>query len=327
MQPTHCRDSCDALYSYPPMPLSPRLQLEVRDLELVLALSEHGSTARAAAHLHLTQSAISRALTQAEDRVGARLFERGARGVQATAAGTRLVNGAAPLLAQLRELERAVATPSKAPQRVRVVCECYTAYRWLPSAASRLREVMPDLELRIDTKHTRDPIRGLLEGNVEIALLTTAPLPKTSAARQLAELPLLSDEIVFLVSSQHRLARAKHVTREDLRAEPLITSNTPPAEAAWFLRSVFGRRAPKLDFLLFPLTEAIVDAARAGMGIAVMSEWMASGYVEQGELLVKRLASGALRRPWRIAYRRTARDAAERLRAALFHAAPRMLRA
>ena len=46
-----------------------------------------------------------------------------------------------------------------------------------------------------------------------------------------------------------------------------------------------------------------MDAARAGMGVAVLSEWMASGYVERGDLVVRRLASRPLRRPWRIAYR------------------------
>lgn len=301
-----------------------RPQLEVRDLELVLALSGCGSTASAATILHLTQSAVSRALTQAEERVGARLFERGARGVVPTAAGARLIEGAPHLLAQFRELERLVVAPVGPAQQVRVVCECYTAYHWLPSAALKLRELMPDLELRIDTRYTRDPVRGLLDEKLDVALLTTAQLPKTRAGQQLAERPLLSDEVVFLVSPRHRLARAKHVTTDDLRAEPLITSNAPAGEAAWFQRSVFGRRAPKLSFLLFPLTEAVADAARAGMGIAVLSEWMASPYVEKGELLVKRLPNGALRREWRLAYRRDSTDAAQRLHAVLARSAPRL---
>src|SRR4051794_11770501 len=100
-----------------------RPQLEIRDLELVRALAEAGTTAGAASALHITQSAVSRALGQAEARVGARLFERSARGLVATAPGERLIAGAGPLLAQLAELERAVAAPAVAPTRVRVVCE------------------------------------------------------------------------------------------------------------------------------------------------------------------------------------------------------------
>ena len=299
----------------------PRPQLEIRDLELVLALAAARSTAAAAGLLHITQSAVSRALTQAEARVGVRLFERSARGLAPTAAGERLLGGAPRVLEQLYELERSVSAPLTPPLHVRLVCECYTAYRWLPSAMSELGRRMPDLDVEVATDHTRDPVTALLRDKIDVALLTTAAVPK---AKGLVERPLFSDEVVFVLSRQHPLAKAHKLSPQLLRDVPLITSNTPPNEARWFLGSVFGRRPPKLQFLRFPLTEAIIDAARAGMGVAVLSEWMASGYVEVGDLVVKRLTSGPLLRPWRMAYRRDAEATAERLRAALIGAVPHL---
>src|SRR5205814_4695507 len=116
--------------------------------------------------------------------------------------------------------------------------------------------------------------------------------------------PLFEDEIVFVVGTTHPLAAQTTITTADLRKNVLITSaTTPPAEAQWFYTQVFGRRIPKLQFLRFPLTEAIIDAARAGMGVAIMSEWIASGYLSSGGVVVKRLKSGPLLRPWRIAFR------------------------
>ena len=52
------------------------LQLGVRDLKLVLALATARTTARAASVLYLTQPAVSRALQNAEQRLGGRLFDR-----------------------------------------------------------------------------------------------------------------------------------------------------------------------------------------------------------------------------------------------------------
>lgn len=69
-----------------------------------------------------------------------------------------------------------------------------------------------------------------------------------------------------------------------------ISTGTPAAEARWFNARVFGRSRPRVSSLRFPLTEAIVDAARAGMGVAVLSEWIAGSYRDGGDLLVKRLA-------------------------------------
>lgn len=303
------------------LPGRARLQLEVGDLELVLALSAAGSTASASASLHLTQSAVSRALGQVEARLGVALFERSARGLTPTLAGQRLIEGAPAVLQQLYELEQSAAAPLAEAVQVRLVCECYTAYRWLPSAMAELKQRMPDLDVEVATDHTRDPVAALLRNKIDIALLTTAEVPK---AKGLAEAALFSDEVVFVLGARHPLAKARHLTLEALTSEPLITGKTPPAEARWFAASVFGRRVPKLHFLHFPLTEAIIDAARAGMGIAVLSEWIASGYVASDDLVVKRLATGPLRRPWRIAYRREAKATAERLRGALQSSVPRL---
>lgn len=304
--------------------MSARPVLEIRDLELLLALAERGSTVGAASSLHLAQSAVSRALAQAEERLGVRLFDRRARGLTPTAAGERLLHGAPRLIADLNELERLARSPAPAPTRVRLVCECYTAYRWLPSSLKALRERMPDLEVEIATEHTQQPVQGLLERQVDIALLTTAELPKAHAGHDLREAALFSDEIVFVVAALHPLAEKSKISREELQRELLITGRTPPAERAWFLRSVFGRSKPKLRFMPLPLTEAIIDSARAGLGVAVLSEWMANGYVPSADLRVLRLARGPLRRPWRIAYRRSATDTAQRLTAALLGSVPHL---
>jgi LysR family transcriptional regulator for metE and metH len=85
---------------------------------------------------------------------------------------------------------------------------------------------------------------------------------------------------------------------------------------------VFGARTPTLTTLRLPLTEAIVDAARAGLGIAVLSEWIASSYLDH-TLVAKRMKK-PLRRPWRIAYRPEAADRARQLAAALAGMAPRL---
>lgn len=286
----------------------------------MLALAASGSTVKAASALHVTQSAVSRGLILAEEKLGSRLFERSARGLVPTAAGTRLIGGAAPLLAQLVELENQAKVPADLPRRVRLVCECYTAYRWLPSTLAKLEAQLVSLEVTLAVEHTNAPVAALLAGDIDVALLTTSPL-----RAGLGELPLFSDEVVFLVGSKHPLAARAAITRQDLEKYPLITSSqTPNPETRWFVNRVFGKKKPKLQQLKFPLTEAIVDAARAGMGIAILSEWIALPYLNSGDLELKRMAGRPLRRPWRIAFRRESADAARLLASALEPAAPRI---
>lgn len=297
-----------------------RPRLDVRDLQVLLAVASARSTAKASEALHLSQSAVSRAILSAEDKIGARLFDRTVRGLAPTLAGQRLIDAAGPFLAQLADLESVVATSAGEAVNVRLVCECYTAYRWLPSALAKLRPNLPRLDVTLAVEHTHAPVAALQSGDADVALLTTS-----TVRGRIREEALFEDEIVFVVGASHPLARESVITTADLRDNVLITSaTTPPAEAQWFYSRVFGRRIPKLKFLRFPLTEAIIDATRAGMGVAIMSEWIASGYLGGGDVVVKRLKTGALLRPWRIAFRPELAIPAGRLAQALVGSTPRI---
>jgi len=301
-----------------PSPL-PSPALEVRDLRVVLALASAGSTARAAETLHLTQPAVSRALLSIEDRLAISLFERSSRGLAITKAGERLVAEAGRLLRELTELERRVSAPSAPPTRLRIVCQCYTAYHWLPSTLSVLRSSLPDLELQLSIDHTSDPIGALVAGDIDAALITTA----SSSHPSLEEARLFSDEVVFVMSPQHPLAARATLTRKDLESTRLLGAQSPAAEVQWFMKKVFGRQRVRLDMQRLPLTEAILDMARAGMGVGILSEWMLSAHRGRSDLLIKRLSSGPLQRPWRLAWRKEMRGAARRLQSALQASVPR----
>lgn len=300
--------------------IPPPTRLDAKDLRVVVAVAEHGTTARAAKSLHLTQPATSRALLAAERRLGVELFVRTAAGLVPNDKGRELVAGAKRLLVELRDLEHRLRGPAEKPLRLRVVCECYTAYHWLPSALAELRASLPGLELELAIAHTGAPVEALEAGQVDVALLTTATVP-----RGLEERALFSDEIVFVVGRGHPLAKKPALRAEDLARHKIVSGNTPPDEVRWFLRSVFGKKTPALAYERFPLTEAIVDVCRANLGVGVLSEWISGPHLGRGDLVVKRLAKGPLVRPWRIAYRAEIARAAERLVPALRASAPRRL--
>jgi LysR family transcriptional regulator for metE and metH len=218
---------------------------------------------------------------------------------------------------ELSELERRVRGEPEV-QHLRVVCECYTAYHWLPSALASLRESVPGLSVELCLEQAGDPAGALAEGKVDVALLTTAV-----TRGRVDQRALFSDEIIFVMSRSHPLAAKKSLSPDDLEQSTLLTSSrTAPGESQWFLKQVFGKARPKLRFDFLPLTEAMIDMARAGHGVAVLSEWVANPHLKTGDLVVKRLSSGPLRRPWRLAWQKPHREAALRLGAALAATAP-----
>lgn len=277
--------------------VSPRL--EVRDLRVVLALARTGTTAGAAGILHLTQSAVSRALAGAEAHAGVDLFTRTPRGLVPTAAGELVIAAAPTMLTELAALERRLREPPPRPRRVRLVAECHMAYPWLGEVVVRLRRTAPGLTIDLPVEESQRAPRALAEGRLDAALLTSAP-PRGSLSQHLFE-----DEFVFLVSESHPLAARASLRPRDVAESTLLVPNARGSDA-WFIRQVFGarRRSAPLRVERLPVTEAIVELARNGFGMAVLSEWVAHAYLKAPDAGLKllRMEKGPLMRPWRFAF-------------------------
>lgn len=298
----------------------PISRIDARDLRLVAALANAGTTAGAASVLHLTQPAVSRALIATEEKLGVQLFDRTPRGLEPTTAGLVVLDSASRLLAELADLEYRVKTPATSPVLLRLVCECYTAYHWVPGVVETLQASMPGLELAIALEHTRNPMAALEAGDIDVALVTAAAMPRGA----LMERPLFADEVVFVMAAENPLAAKAALTPADLTNRPLLTAHLPTPDMHWFHKPMRSTGRKPLRFQHVPLTEAILDFARADMGIAVLSEWIAAPHLRRGDLVARRMASGPLLRPWRLVWRREVKSAALRLHSVLQHLAPRM---
>ncbi|HUQ81060.1 MAG TPA: LysR family transcriptional regulator, partial [Gemmatimonadaceae bacterium] len=105
------------------------MDLETRELRMLVAIADEGTVTRAATRLNVSQPALSHALRALERRVGIALFERQSRGLVATEAGERLLRTARTVM---REIERARLDIAGGAigrgELLRLSTECYTAY-------------------------------------------------------------------------------------------------------------------------------------------------------------------------------------------------------
>src|SRR5687768_15703999 len=103
------------------------MNLEVRHLQLVEAITDAGSVTRAAERLHVTQSALSHQLREIETRLRTPLFLRVNRRLVLSPAGERLLTSARRVLGELRVVEDDIGRLAANQQGViRVSTECYT---------------------------------------------------------------------------------------------------------------------------------------------------------------------------------------------------------
>lgn len=272
------------------------MSLEMRHLKLVAAIAEEGSVTRAGNRLHLTQSALSHQLRDAEEQLGRALFERRSKKMVLTPAGERLLQSARSVLGELERAEKEILECSTETRGViRLSTECYTVYHWLPPRLKIFQKKYPGVDVQLVVEATPHPFEALLEERLDLALVWS-PIRN----RKIEYTLLLRDEMVVLVPPGHRWAGKPFVSAEDFAGEDLIVY--PPREESSVLlqflnpAGVTPRRVREVA-----LTEAIVSLVKGGMGVAVLANWAVAPEIASGEVRGVRLTRDGFYREWSVA--------------------------
>jgi LysR family transcriptional regulator for metE and metH len=272
--------------------------LEARDLRLVDIVAEEGSLTRAAARLNATQPALSRHLKELEGRTRLVLFERTGRRMVLTPAGERLRLRAREVLDALARAESEARELAGGRTTVlRMSTGCYTTYYWLPRVLQRFAERHPTVEVRIVFELTRHPVPGLLDGRLDLALVSN-----TRSNRRMVVRPAFQDELVALVSPHHPWAGRQSVSPKDFADQRLFI--VPPPEESDVLNHFLGpARVSPREVSVVTLTEALVAMVEAGLGVGVAPRWTVAPALKSGQLVSARLGRG-MHRHWGVATRR-----------------------
>ncbi len=200
----------------------PRLEthLSLRHLTLIDAIAREGTLLGAAQGAGLTQSAVTKALQEAEATLGTRLFTRTNRGVQATQAGEVLVAHARLVLTQLRHAGQELEDlRSGSGGRVAIGVLVSAAVSILPMAIAAVRVDRPNLAVKV-IEGTNDVLMPLLRaGELDLVI---GRLPAFSPGSGVAEEPLCDDFAQIVVRNGHPLLSRRNLALADLMDSPWI---------------------------------------------------------------------------------------------------------
>jgi LysR family transcriptional regulator for metE and metH len=256
--------------------------LELRHLETLAALVETGNLSRAAARVHLTQSAMSHQIKQLEEHYGVRLFERKSRPLRLSAAGQRLHTLAEVVLRQIAEAERDLARIAQGEAgQLRIAVECHTCFDWLMPAMDRFREHWPEVELDLVSGFHSDPLGLLAEDRADWVVVSECRERKGIVFH-----PLFRFEIVALVARQHPYVAKSHLEPEDFAAETLI-SYPVPDDMLDVVRKVLKPLGIEPKRRTTELTVAILQLVASCRGIAALPQWSVQSYLERDYVRAK----------------------------------------
>ena len=237
-----------------------------------LAAAEEGSLSAAARALGQTQPTLSRQVSALEEQLGVMLFERAGRSVALTRAGVELLDHAQTMAAAADRMTLAASGQSQTIDGlVRITASDLMSAYVLPPAIAQLRSIAPLLEIDVVADNN---VRDLLRREADVAVRHARPSQPDLVAK------LLREETARFYATTSYL---------ETHGEPRLHGDLTNHQFVSFAGS--GRMLEHLRSAGLRLTEANVrlgssagvvawEMARAGLGVAVMSDEIAAKFDE-----------------------------------------------
>lgn len=213
-------------------------RLKLKDLHTLQTIAEVGSMARAAAHLALSQPAISKAIADMEHVLGTPVLDRSSRGVELTVCGRLLVERGRIMFDDLhqcvKEIE-ALSDPARGAVRIGTT-EPISIF--VSEAIVRLSRAFPRITYHVEVSDTATLLRQLRERSVDVVVTRWV---STSVAEDLAARVLYRSTLAVMANRHHRLLRRRNLSLGDLMDERWTLS---PADSflGRLVGEVFRRR-------------------------------------------------------------------------------------
>lgn len=200
--------------------------MDIASLQAFIAVADSGSFSLAAAHLHLTQPAVSKRIAVLELELESRLFDRLGRALRLTEAGHVLLPRARRVLAEIDDSRRALRNLAGGVAGPLVLATSHhIGLHRLPPVLRGFSARYPQVRLDMRFMDSEVACAAVLRGEVELAVITLPP----SVAPPLQALPLWLDPLVAVAARAHPLAQGPEPAAAALGEHPAIL----PGEATF----------------------------------------------------------------------------------------------
>ena len=258
--------------------------MTLEQLRIFVAVAEREHVTRAAADLHLTQSATSAAVAALESRYDTKLFDRVGRRIELTEAGRLFLAEARAVLARAQAAETLLTELAGLKRGALSLAASQTVGNyWLPPLMQHYRARHPGIALSLRIGNTEQVAQWVHETSADIGLIEGEIDDPALSVTQFAE-----DEMVLVVGRAHPWAGRASVSAGDLTQAQWILrepgSGTRSIFESWLAEA--GIAPASLSIAMeFPSNEAIRGAVEAGAGATVISRLVADSSLRAGSLV------------------------------------------
>ena len=264
--------------------------MTIRHLKVFIAVCETGNMSRAAKLLHIAQPAVSYTISELERLASAKLFERVNQKLTISDFGKELLPKAREAVSSFEECERLVRRGVTA-ESVKIGASITIGKTIIPRLLSEIKELYPTSAPFVSINSTKLIADQVASGKLDFALVEgIVDFPP------LAALELSGDKLVAAAAKD--FPAPKKCSAGELATYPLLLREAGGVSRE-LMENLFARLAiPFTPFIESSSTDALLSAAKSGLGIVILPSVLLEGALDSGELHEIEITGATLERKY-----------------------------
>jgi DNA-binding transcriptional LysR family regulator len=274
--------------------------MQIEALKIYCDVVRLHSFSRGAEENGVLQSSVSQAVQNIEETLGVTLIDRSCRPWEVTDEGKRFYEGCREVLERyddvVAQVKRARATGNAV---IRVAAIYSVNMRDMTRRVQEFSRQHAGAKVEVEYAHPDRVLERVLNDEVDLGIISYP-----DERRGLTIIPWHEQEMVLVCPRQHRLAKQKSVSVEDLREEIFVGFDTDLVIAKKIERFLKDHGVDPNVTVRFDNIEAVKRAVEAGSGVALLPQPTLDHELQLGTLAAAQLAGCKLTRPLGIIHRK-----------------------
>lgn len=272
--------------------------MDVRDLEVFLAVAKHLNFTRAGGEVHLSQPSVSVRIRRLEEELGVKLFEHTGKKVLLTEAARLLEPYARRVVTALADARQAIEEFQGLERgSLRLGASTTPGMYLVPRIIAAFKRQHPKINLHLSIKNTRQVEEDIIKDEFDLGFVGGHLI-----SDEVEAVPWLTDELVLVVPPHHPLARSRRIKLNDLAKERFIFREQGSATRAVVENNLGALHLEAAVELSNP--EAVKQALMAGLGIAFLSKFAVEPELKAKTLVALKVKDLNITRQLKIVYRK-----------------------
>jgi len=268
----------------------------LRQLQILLALKEHGSVTAASEALHLTQPTVSMQLKNLTDKIGLPLYQQAGKSLQFTDAGQEVLKTAQKVVDSFDQLDmrlNALKGLEAGKLRIAVVS---TAKYFIPHLLGEFYKIYPKVEVNFSVGNRQQIIDRMINLQDDLYVFTFPPKQV-----ELVTTKFLDNPLVAIAHERHPLAMRRSVKLKHFLELPFLLREQGSGTRYAIERFLDKKKLQLNVRMTIESNEAIRHAVMSDLGVSILSAYTLV-YGEDAGLAVLPVEGLPIHSQWYLGY-------------------------